>query len=85
MRRTSFVSVFFVLLLCLAVFGYLRGWFVVSSHPDNSSNKVDFQLTVDPDKAKADTDEAVARVTEAVKEGAETLNVKARETTQPAK
>lgn len=81
MRRTSYFSVFFVLLLGVAVLGYMRGWFVVSRHSDGSSNKVDIELTVDPDKAKADANQAAAQIADTVREGANRLSNKARDTT----
>lgn len=34
--------------------GFYRGWFVLSSSRTPSSNKVDVNLTVDPDQVKAD-------------------------------
>ena len=44
-----------VLVLCTAVFGFYRGWFTLSSR-DGTDNKVNINLTLDPDKAKADTE-----------------------------
>jgi cell division protein FtsX len=48
-------KVFVVLLLLCVGAGFYRGWFVVSTHKSGAgSSKVDVNLTVDPDKAKAD-------------------------------
>ena len=47
-------KVLFVLLLCVIGIALYRGWFVLTSHSRDESNKVDVNLTVDPDKAKAD-------------------------------
>jgi hypothetical protein len=45
-----------VLLLCVIGFGFYRGWFTLSSsRPGAGSDKVNINLTVDPDKMKADT------------------------------
>ena len=44
----------FVLLLCIIGVGFYRGWFTLSSNRDTGSNKIDVNLTVDPDKAKED-------------------------------
>ena len=49
-------KVLFVLLLCLVGIGFYRGWFAVTSHSRDESNKVDVNLTVDPDKAKEDAE-----------------------------
>lgn len=47
----------FVLAICVAVLGFYRGWFTLSSSgPDAESNKVDVNLTVDPDKVKEDVE-----------------------------
>jgi hypothetical protein len=57
--------VLFVLLLCLVGLGFWRGWLALSSHGgDGESNKVDINLTVDPDKAKADVEKAKDKTTE---------------------
>ncbi len=60
MRRT-FLGTVFLLFLVIAVLGFYRGWFAVTSHgPAGGSQKVDVNLTVDPEKMKED----VERVTE---------------------
>ncbi|MEO8494312.1 MAG: hypothetical protein ABI614_04530 [Planctomycetota bacterium] len=46
-----------VLVICVAVIGFYRGWFAVSSRsPDAASQKVDINLSVDPEKMKADAE-----------------------------
>ena len=57
-------KVLFVLLLVVVGFGFYRGWFALSSHGRDESNKVDVNLTVDPDKAKADAEKVKDRTTE---------------------
>lgn len=50
-------TMFLVLLLCLGVAGFSRGWFTLSSHDrDAQSNIVEVKLTVDPDKMKDDAE-----------------------------
>ena len=57
-RATSRLSlVLLVLVLCVVGFGFYRGWFALSrTSPDPGSHKVNINLTVDPDKMKADTE-----------------------------
>ena len=57
-------KVLFVLVICLAVAGFYRGWFTLSSHGRDESNKVGINLTVDPDKAKADVERVKDKTTE---------------------
>ena len=60
-----------VLAICVTAIGFYRGWFTVSSHsPDAASQKVEINLSVDPDKMKADA--------ETVKEKAEELTGQAK-------
>jgi hypothetical protein len=48
--------VLIVLVICVVGFGFYRGWFALSSSDTNDgSNQVNVNLTVDPDKVKADT------------------------------
>ena len=58
----------FWLLIVLAIFvvglGFYRGWFALSSPRDTESNKVNINLTVDPDKAKADAEKVKDKTTE---------------------
>ena len=59
MRRTSiFPAVFLVVVICLVAVGFYRGWFVVSSDQDASTDKVHVKLTIDPDQIKTDTKHA---------------------------
>jgi hypothetical protein len=45
-----------VLLILVVGLGFYRGWFALSRSPSGvGSNKVNVNLTVDPDKMKADT------------------------------
>jgi hypothetical protein len=51
-----FGAVLFVLAILTVGVGLYRGWFAVSrSGPGLGSNKVNVNLTVDPDRMKADT------------------------------
>lgn len=54
--KTVFV-VLVVLALCNVGVGFYQGWWVMSTHRDgDGSNKVDVNLTMDPDQAKADAE-----------------------------
>jgi len=54
-----------VLALCIAVLGFYRGWFSLSSRGlDAESNKVNVSLTVDPDKVKEDAEKVKEKATE---------------------
>lgn len=56
---------FLVLMLCLAVAGFYRGWFTLSGHgPAEETNKVEVKLTVDPDKVKEDVGRVKEKTTE---------------------
>ncbi len=68
-------KVLVVLLLCLVGFGFYRGWLNLSSRNHDGSNKVDVNLTVDPDKAKQDV--------EKVKEKTSELGDQARDKVKP--
>jgi hypothetical protein len=73
----------FMLLLCVLGVGFARGWFVVSKAPDTESNKVNINLTVDPDKVKEDT-EKVKDLPNKLKEEAEKSGQqKGKETPDP--
>ena len=67
----------FVLLICIAGVGFYRSWFTVSSpSPNAESNKVNINLTVDPDKVKADAEtvkDKAAELTGQATEGANEL------------
>jgi hypothetical protein len=54
MKKMTLFKLFVIVLLCFVGFGFYRGWFVLSSRGGNGDNKVDINLTVDPDKAKED-------------------------------
>ena len=54
----------FVLLLVLVGVGFYRGWFSLSSHGRDESNKVGVNLTVDPDKAKEDAEKVKDKTTD---------------------
>jgi hypothetical protein len=62
--RMRFVTILFVLIVCLVGIGFYRGWFALSrSGPDTGSGKVNINLTVDPDKAKQDAEQVKDKVT----------------------
>ena len=50
----SRIGLVVVLLACAVAFGFYRGWFTLSSHPDSRSKKVDIELTMDRDKMEQD-------------------------------
>ena len=52
-RIYSWLIVIAVLVICL---GFYRGWFTLWSGRDVIGNKVNVNLTVDPDKVKQDVD-----------------------------
>lgn len=56
MRTSSkLLLVFLVLVLCVVGFGFYSGWWALSSSsPNADTNKVDVNLTVNPDKMKED-------------------------------
>ena len=49
-----FCSLLIVLAVIVVILGYYRGWFTVSGGREAVSHKVGVNLTVDPDKVKAD-------------------------------
>ena len=53
-----------LLLLCVIGIALYRGWFVLTSSSRDESNKVDVNLTVDPDKAKEDAHEVMDKTRE---------------------
>lgn len=66
-----------VVVICVAGIGFYRSWFTVSS-PNSSaeSHKVDINLSVDPDKVKADAEivkDKAAELTGQAKEEAHEL------------
>lgn len=54
MKRMS--SLLTVLAVIVVSIGFYRGWFSVSGSREAVSHKVDVNLTVDPDKVKADAE-----------------------------
>ena len=71
--KRSFFTFLFVLIICAVAVGFYRGWFVLSTRDlDSGDNKVNVNLTVDPDKMKEDArsvkDKASELTCNAVKE-----------------
>jgi hypothetical protein len=65
MRKMTLFKVLVVLVLCVVGLGFYRGWFVLASHGGgDEGNKVEVQLTVDPDKAKDDATAVGAKARE---------------------
>ena len=63
----------FILVLCLGVIGFWRGWFSLSSpKPDVAGDKVNVSVSVDRGKIKAD----VKKVKEKIKEEVRVLEGK---------
>lgn len=56
-------KVLFVLLLVVVVVGFFRGWFVLTSNSRDEDNKVNVNLTVDPDKVKEDAEKVQDKAT----------------------
>jgi len=79
--RRLFV-VFLILLLCVVRFGFFRGWFTLSSPREPDSNKVNINLTVDPDKMKDDA-RKMKELTSNAAEEVKKLPEKASQTVQP--
>ena len=60
-----FMKAIVVLGICFVALGFFRGWFTLSSHGrDAQSNKVDVNLSVDPDKMKEDVGRVNKKSTE---------------------
>jgi len=65
MRKMTLFKVLVVLVLCVVGVGFYRGWFVVASHRGSGdTNKVEVNLTVDPDKAAEDAKAVETKVRE---------------------
>ena len=63
MKLMTVVKVLVVLVLCVVGLGFYQGWFVLSSNNSPSGdNKMDVNLTVDPDKAKEDANAVGAKI-----------------------
>ena len=75
-RSITFVLMF---LVCVAALGFYRGWFTLSSKPEEGSNKVDVNLTMDRGKMEQDAETVKEKTTEFVG------NVKAKVSEQGAK
>lgn len=55
--KRNVITVVLLLVLCVVGLGFYRGWLALSStSSDTGSNRVNINLTVDPDKVKADAD-----------------------------
>lgn len=53
----TLMKMLLVLTICIVALGFYRGWFALSSGGTNAdSNKVNVNLTVDPDKMKEDAE-----------------------------
>jgi hypothetical protein len=59
-----FCSLLIVLAFIVVGLGFYRGWFTVSGGREAESQKVDVNLTVDPDKVKADAETVKDKVSE---------------------
>ena len=59
-----FCSLLIVLAVILVSVGFYRGWFSVSGSREAVSHKVDVNLTVDPEKVKADAETVRAKAKE---------------------
>lgn len=59
-----FRSWLIVLAIIVVSLGYYRGWFTVSGSREAVSHKIDVNLTVDPEKVKADAESVKAKATE---------------------
>jgi len=81
--KVTLMKVLIVLVLCVVGLGFYRGWFAVSSHRGGAeSNKVNINVTVDPDKVKEDAEkvkEKTAELTGKVAAGARELGVQAKD------
>jgi hypothetical protein len=63
MNRT-FSRLLLGLVLCVVGLGFYRGWFALSKSRPDASHKVNINLTVDPDKVKADAGTLKGKTTE---------------------
>ena len=65
--KSAFWNLLLILTLCVIGFGFYRGWFALSSRSrDTQDNKVDVNLTVDPDRMKEDARKVQEKTTELV-------------------
>ena len=76
-----------LVVICVVAVGFYRSWFTVSSPSTNAeSHKVNVNLTVDPDKVKADAEtvkEKAAELTGQATEGANELVDQASDNVKP--
>lgn len=64
-RSNKLLLVLLVLVFCAIGFGFYRGWFALSrTSPETGSNKVNINLTVDPDQVQADAETVKEKTTE---------------------
>jgi hypothetical protein len=70
MRRHRFAKFLVVVVLCVLGVGFARGWFSVSKSPDTEGNKININVTVDPEKVKEDADQ-VKELPNKLKQGAD--------------
>jgi hypothetical protein len=64
-----------VLVICVVAVGFYRSWFTLSSpSPNAESHKVNINLTVDPDKVKADAETVKEKATELTGQATEEAN-----------
>ena len=65
MKKMTLFKVLVVLVLCVVGVGFYQGWFVLTNHGGGEEgNKVEVNLTVDPDKAKEDAKAVEAKARE---------------------
>jgi len=57
-------KVLLVLFLCVVAIGFYRHWFALSNSRDTQSNKVNINLTVDPDRVQEDAETVKEKATE---------------------
>ena len=61
-----------VVVICVAGIGFYRGWFTVSRQsPDAESHKVNINVTVDPDRVKADAETVKDKAAELTSQASE--------------
>jgi hypothetical protein len=86
--RSRMLSVLLVLIVCVVGFGFYSGWFALSrTSPDAGSHKVNINLTVDPDKVRADANAVKKKTSELADEateGAKDLGDRAKDTNETA-
>lgn len=84
--KRNLITVVLVLLLCVVALGFYRGWFALSStSPGTGSNRVNFNLTVDPDKVKADAESVKDKTMELTGNATEGVNSAVAEQPDDAK